>query len=160
MNLLNQYSYVLIAVIVCVILYAVLRRFAKSTRPGAMGAVLLAAAIFIGGFALLQTGEGDVSDVPQFEALIANDRPTFIEFFSNYCTGCLLLRPTVDGIVADIGDRFNVVRINIHSTAGRELREDYGFSFTPEFVLLDAAGQEVWRDHVPPSDADLQRAIR
>jgi thiol-disulfide isomerase/thioredoxin len=160
MNLLNQYSYVIIAVIVCAVLYLGLRRFAKSTQAGAVGAVLLAAAIFIGGFALLQTGEGDVTEVAQVDSLVANGQPTFIEFFSNYCTGCLLLRPTVDGIIADIGDDFNVLRINIHSTAGRELRETYEFSFTPEFILLDAAGQEVWRDHVPPSDADLQRAVQ
>lgn len=160
MNLLNQYSYVIIAVIVCAVLYLGLRRFAKATQSGAVGAVLLAAAIFIGGFALLQTGEGDVTEVSQVDALVANGQPTFIEFFSNYCTGCLLLRPTVDGIIADIGDDFNVLRINIHSTAGRELREAYDFSFTPEFVLLDSSGQEVWRDHVPPSNADLQRAIQ
>lgn len=160
MNIFNQYSYVFIAIIVCAVLYWVLRRFAKSNRQGAVGAVLIATAIFIGGFLLLRTGDGDVTDLNQAETILTNDRPTFIEFFSNYCTGCLLLRPSVDQIVADIGDDFNILRVNIHSQVGRELRQNFNFSFTPEFLLLDASGQEVWRDHIPPSAVDLDKALQ
>jgi hypothetical protein len=68
------------------------------------------------------------------------------------------MRPTVDALIADIGADFNVLRVNIHTDAGRELSEQLGFNFTPEFLLLNADGQEVWRDHIPPSTDILSRA--
>lgn len=153
----NQYSYPLIAlgVMATVLFLLLLRRVRSSTLIMTELALLV---IFVGGFFALRTGEGDVVDRDGFEAVLANDRPTFIEFFSNFCTGCLVMRPTVDGIINDIGDDFNVLRVNIHSDIGRELTEQLGFNFTPEFLLLDADGQEVWRDHVPPTTDILSRA--
>ena len=64
-------------------------------------------------------------------------------------------RPIVDGIVEDISQQFNILRVDIHTEIGRELRRRLGFSYTPEFILFDSAGQEVWRNHVPPSPEHL-----
>jgi hypothetical protein len=64
-------------------------------------------------------------------------------------------RPIVDGIVEDIGEEFNILRIDIHTEFGRDLRRRLGFSYTPEFVLYDNTGHEVWRDHMPPSNEQL-----
>ncbi len=64
---------------------------------------------------------------------------------------CVAACPVVDRIVEDIGERFNVLRVDIHTEFGRELRQQIGFTYSPEFVLFDNGGQEVWRDHVPPS---------
>ena len=36
------------------------------------------------------------------------------------------------------------------------LRERYGFSYTPEFILFDPSGQEVWRSHTPPSLTEVE----
>jgi hypothetical protein len=48
--------------------------------------------------------------------------------------------------------------VDIHTDFGRTLRERYGFSFTPEFVLFDSAGSEIWRSHTPPSETELEQA--
>lgn len=158
MNILNQFSYPIIAIVVCVVLFVVLKRYAKANWQGLLGAELLAIAIFFAGWILLQPGAGDAESINDVQTLLESDRPTFIEFFSNYCTGCLLLRPSVDQIIDGIEDEFNILRVNIHSGVGRELRERYDFSFTPEFVLVTANGEVVWRDHVPPGKNDLARA--
>ena len=155
-NIFNQYSYPLIALGVLLLVFMLLYR-----RISARNIVLVEiglVVVFVGGFFALRTGEGDLADISGFEAVMANDKPTFIEFFSNFCTGCLVIRPAVDALIADIGGDFNILRVNIHSDAGRELRERLGFNFTPEFVLLNSEGAEVWRDHVPPSDDILSRA--
>jgi hypothetical protein len=65
-------------------------------------------------------------------------------------------RPIVDGIVEDIEEQVNILRVDIHTDFGRELRRRIGFSYTPEFILFDNAGEEVWRDHVPPSPEQLR----
>lgn len=156
-TLLNQFSYPLIALGVLASAFLVLRQ--RRANRGTLIVVevgLLAA--FVGGFLMLRTGDGDLRDISAYDALIANQRPTVVEFFSNFCTGCLVIRPSVDALIADIEGDYNVLRVNIHTDAGRELRERLGFSFTPEFVVLDARGVEVWRGHTVPTLNDLQRA--
>ena len=78
-----------------------------------------------------------------------------MEFFSNYCAGCLAIRPVVDSLIEDMDDTINVLRIDIHTDTGRDLREQYNFSYTPEFLLLDNQGNEVWRSHSPPTEDQL-----
>jgi len=123
------------------------------------GLAITLAAIAITGFVVLRPGEGDVRELRQAQAMLGNGKPTFVEFYSNYCAGCLSLRPVVDLIVADVDDTHNILRIDIHSEVGRELRERLGFSFTPEFVLYDVDGAEFWRSHFPPAPIDLERAL-
>jgi hypothetical protein len=65
-------------------------------------------------------------------------------------------RPIVNGIVEDIGEQFNILRVDIHTDFGRELRRQLGFSYTPEFILFDSVGREIWRDHAPPSPEQLR----
>ncbi|MBP6298310.1 MAG: hypothetical protein KA401_03105 [Anaerolineae bacterium] len=157
MNVLNQFSYPLIVTGVLFVVFLLLRRIA-SMRVIAISEVLMAL-VFVAGFFALRTGEGDVADIRDHEAIIGNGRPTMIEFFSNFCTACLVLRPTVDDIIANLGDDFNVLRVNIHSEEGQKMREAYNFSFTPEFVVLDGAGIEVWRDHAPPRLSALRALV-
>lgn len=158
MNDLNQFSYPLIGLGLVVLTVLVLRFLLRVRWRWIILANGLIVAAFLVGFFVLRTGEGDrVGEVSDFEAILKNDRPTFVEFFSNYCTSCLLLRPTVDAIVDDIEDDYNVLRIDIHSPEGRLIREAYAFSFTPEFVIFDRTGVEIWRDHAPPTNETLDR---
>lgn len=158
MNILNQFSYPLIALSVVLTVFLLLRYVLRARwwlGVAVSGGVALA---FAAGFLLLRTGSGDPLD--DLDGLLRNNRPTFIEFFSNYCTGCLLLRPTVDAIIIDIADDYNVLRVNIHSAEGRQIRQRYAFSFTPEFIVLDTSGREIWRDHIPPTAETLARGLR
>jgi thiol-disulfide isomerase/thioredoxin len=150
----NQYSYVVISLVVLVAIILVLRYFLTNWRAiSAAAAGLLI--LMIAGFLLLRPGISDVENISAAEAMIRNGRPTFMEFFSNYCAGCLAIRPVVDSIAEDVDDRFNILRIDIHTDTGRELREQYDFSYTPEFLLLDNQGNEIWRSHSPPSEDQI-----
>lgn len=71
---------------------------------------------------------------------------------------CLAARPAVDGIVNNIQGDFNILRVDIHTDIGRMLRENLNFSFTPEFVLFNDQGVEVWRGHTPPTPEQLALA--
>lgn len=155
--LLNQYSYPFIVLGILAAIGLLLGLSGVRIRRILLTQVVLIG-VFVAGYFALRTGEGDLTDITGFDVVLTNDRPTFIEFFSNFCTGCLVMRPTVDALITDIGADFNVLRVNIHTDAGRELSQRLGFSFTPEFVLLDADGLEVWRDHIPPNRDILSRA--
>ncbi|MFQ3565528.1 MAG: thioredoxin domain-containing protein [Aggregatilineales bacterium] len=120
-------------------------------------------ALFVATFLLLRPGASDVDTLAEAEAMLTNGQPTLLEFFSNYCTGCLLVRPAVDQLVAEIDAQyngsFNLLRVDIHTPVGRALRERYGFSFTPEFILFNHDGREVWRSHVPPTGQEIPRLL-
>jgi thiol-disulfide isomerase/thioredoxin len=155
--LFNQYSYLFISLIGLLIVAAVLRW--RRTRRGASAVSLigLIVVLVIGQFAL-RPGFSDVNSVQAAEELLANGKPTFMEFFSNYCLGCVAAKPQVDQLVAQIQADYNILRVDIHTDFGRELRGRHQFSYTPEFILFDRAGREVWRAHVPPSGAALSLA--
>lgn len=148
--LFNQFSYLWIGLALVLALLAVLRwRRVRWWRTLAAAGAL--AVVFGVGWLALRPGENDISEIQTAEKTLANGRPTFLEFFSNYCMGCIAARPVVDALVDDIQDRFNIMRVDIHTELGRAMRQRYGFSYSPEFVLFDAAGQEVWRSNRPPS---------
>lgn len=154
----NQYSYILISAGV-LILTALVLRHTLASRKAVSAALLSLLALSVAGFFLLRPGAGDVDSVTAAEATLRNGKPTFLEFFSNYCIGCLAIRPVVDEYAAELGDDFNVMRVDIHSEVGRNLRERYAFSYTPEFILFDSSGGEIWRGHTPPPREQINSAL-
>jgi thiol-disulfide isomerase/thioredoxin len=158
----NQYSYVLIAAGVALGV-GLLLRLLRIRWIGVGSVALLIVVLFSVGWLLLRPGTSDVESLDAADTLLSNGNPTFVEFFSNYCAGCISVRPAVDNLVAELrnryGDQYNVLRVDIHTTFGRELRERYGFSYTPEFVLFDGSGTEIWRNHVPPTETEIDLAL-
>jgi thiol-disulfide isomerase/thioredoxin len=159
----NQYSYLLISV--GVILGALVLLRLLRVRWRVTGGVALALVVLLSaGWLILRPGASDIESLDAAEAMLSNGNPTLVEFFSNYCLGCISVRPAVDSLIADIqaqyGDQYNVLRVDIHTPFGRALRQQYGFSYTPEFLLLDKSGAEIWRAHVPPSINEIEIAAR
>lgn len=157
----NQYSYVLIALGSLLGVFVITRLLRLRWRVTVAG-LLIAALVFSGIYAALRPGNGDVETIEAAEAVLDNGNPTLVEFFSNFCAGCLSVRPAVDRLVErlreDYPNAYNILRVDIHTPVGRELRARYGFSFTPEFVLFNRQGSEIWRAHVPPDAAQIARA--
>jgi thiol-disulfide isomerase/thioredoxin len=161
MNLANQFSFVLFSLAGLLALGLLLRWRGASWRvlaPTLAAAAVIAAAAFF----VLRPGFSDVDSAQAANQIIRSGRTTLVEFFSNYCIGCMAVRPTVDALVSEIraqyGDEVNILRIDIHTDFGRELRSQFGFSYTPEFILFNATGQEIWRSHIPPSLPDIEHA--
>ena len=155
MPIFNQYSYVLISLVIVGISIVLLWRYAVDRRV--ITAVAFSFTLLsVGGYLLLRPGLSDVDSVNQAQSTLQNGKPTFLEFFSNYCAGCLALRPRVDLITNEIADEYNILRIDIHTDFGRELRQNFQFTYTPEFILFDDMGQEVWRDHTIPPLEQIQ----
>lgn len=164
MNILfNQYSYPTFAAIgTLAILFVLWRLRARKLILGLVGLALVI--VFAFGWLALRPGSSDVDTVAAAEQVIHSGRPTLVEFYSNYCVGCMAVRETVDGLVAAsntrFGDNLSILRIDIHTELGRALRERYGFSYSPEFVLFNHAGAEVWRSHQPPGMGELESVVQ
>jgi len=160
MNILNQFSYPLIILSVVIGIFIIARRFYKIKLPYIVIGEAIFVVVALGIFFVLRPGTSTVSSSDIAFDLINNGKPTFVEFFSNYCSACLALEPTVDQLAAEIESDFDILRVDIHTPFGRELRRHYEFSFTPEFVLFNADGEEVWRAHTPPNNSQLEMALQ
>ena len=159
-NFLNQYSYFFASAAAIVALIALLR-YRRFSWTVALATAALVAVVAFGAYFVLRPGAGNVNSVQAAEAAINNGKPTLVEFYSNYCAGCMAVRPVIDGVIRDIQTRypeqFNILQVDIHTEFGRALRERYGFTFSPEFVMFDTRGQEVWRSNFPPNVSEIDR---
>ena len=55
------------------------------------------------------------------------------------------MKPVVDRLEEQYSSRLNIIRVDIQSTAGESIAQEYGLFVTPGFLLFDAQGQEVFR---------------
>jgi hypothetical protein len=68
-------------------------------------------------------------------------------------------KPIVDGIEEEHQGRLSVFRINVQDEEFRPLLERFNFQFTPTFILLDSAGQVIWRKVGSISAGSVRRAL-
>ena len=91
-------------------------------------------------------GTGDnsgwVGTTPLEEAL-ANGKPTVAEFGASTCTPCKRMKPILEEIIAEHGDKLNLsfTDVRIHTSIATK----YKISLMPTQIFFDSAGQEVTR---------------
>jgi thiol-disulfide isomerase/thioredoxin len=114
-------------------------------RRKAVTLVVVAAAFGIAWLGL-RTGASPFQDAAQAELVIRDARrPVLVEFYSDYCLGCLAAKATLDTLERELEDDLEVIRLDVASVAGRDLGVRLGLRVTPTFILFDAQGRELWR---------------
>lgn len=53
-----------------------------------------------------------------------------------------MAKPVVDGLERNLAGQVWLVRVDVQSEAGAELRRRYGIEMVPTFLVLDGAGTE------------------
>jgi thioredoxin len=87
-------------------------------------------------------GRDWVGTTPLEEALI-NGKPTIAEFGASTCVPCKAMKPILEEIVAEHGERLNLSFVDVRK--GTSLPTRYKISLIPTQVFFDGAGQEVTR---------------
>ncbi len=160
MNIINQFSYIWISVIVGVILAVALWRWRKGNRllRGGLLALYLVAAIAFG--MLRQYPPPEVNSLAEAEAILANDRPTFVMLYSNYCVACLAVLPAVRELTAELATSgIDALLLNIHDPIGSVLADRFEFVFSPTFLVFTPDGREVLRANSVPRLEDIRLAL-
>lgn len=83
-----------------------------------------------------------VGATPLEEAL-SNGKPTVAEFGASTCVPCKAMKPILEEIVAEYGDKLNLsfTDVRIHTNIATK----YRISLMPTQISFDSAGQEVTR---------------
>lgn len=158
LNPLNQFSFLILAGLGLGGLLAVFYFTGFTRRKGlALGAAALALVVV---WLSLRTGASPVQDAAQAELVIRSPRqPVLVEFYSDYCAGCLAAKPILDALERELKDELTVVRLDVASAAGRQLGGELDLRATPTFILFDRYGREIWRTVGELDAAEVRAAL-
>lgn len=80
--------------------------------------------------------------VPDFEAHIQADKPVVVDFYAEWSPGSLLMNSTLEELRETVGERANVIRIDVDKD--KAYARDYEV-FTVPTVILFKKGKQYWR---------------
>jgi thiol-disulfide isomerase/thioredoxin len=127
----------------------------------AVVAIVLSTAIFLG--LKTETAPGLLSamaaaSVP-YEQALTNGKPTFMEFYANWCTSCQAMAPDLEELKQQYSDRVNFVMLNVDNSKWLPEILAYRVDGIPHFVFLDTQGdtiaQAIGEQPRPILDANL-----
>jgi thiol-disulfide isomerase/thioredoxin len=72
-----------------------------------------------------------------YPVAIANNKPTLVEFYADWCTTCQAIAPTLQSIHHQLDDRVNFVMLNIDDPKWYEQIQEYQVNGVPHLVLLN-----------------------
>ncbi len=139
---LNSYSLVIAFPVLLLSMFLLLPIKRWRVRIPLYSTVLVLALI---GFTLLRPGGSTVASTDEAHQVLASGQPVFVEFFSNTCTMCLASEPNVKSLTSEIGDRAQVLKLNVQDGLAIPLMREYNAFSTPTFIVFNDLGQEVWR---------------
>jgi thioredoxin 1 len=85
-----------------------------------------------------------IDSLEAFQKTLDNgNRPTLVQLYSRYCSGCLVVKPIVDQLEAEAGERLQLIRLDIDQEPGKSLLKQYGVLFTPTFFYFDKNGNKI-----------------
>lgn len=161
MSIINQYSFVFIAVggaLALAILMWRLRRPHNALLRAAMLSIYGILVILILAGSRFPASNTLASNYGHVEQTIHNGRPTFVMLYSHFCVGCITSLPSarsLDDQLLEQGQNIDLLFLDVHSEVGRIAREELGYNYTPTYILYNAEAQEVLRQNTMPSIEDI-----
>ena len=88
-------------------------------------------------------GASDWVGATPLEEALSNGKPTVAEFGASTCIPCKRMKPILEEVVAEHGDKLNLsfTDVRIHTNIATK----YRISLMPTQIFFDSAGQEVTR---------------
>ena len=76
------------------------------------------------------------------DVALANDKPTLIEFYANWCTSCQAMAPDVAQLKSEYGGKVNFVMLNVDNTKWLPEMLNYRVDGIPHFEFISVDSQE------------------
>jgi len=77
------------------------------------------------------------------ETAVANGKPTFLEFYADWCTSCQAMVPDIAKLRQTYNDRLNFVMLNVDNDKWLPELLAYRVDGIPHFVYMDTTGSTV-----------------
>lgn len=92
----------------------------------------------------------------QFDEIISDSRPTVVDFYATWCGPCRRQIPIIDDFKTKIGDKVNVIKIDVDQE--KDLAERYRIQSVPT-IMIFKNGEVMWRASGIQSHTDLMVAL-
>ena len=86
----------------------------------------------------------DVAKVDEVQKALRLGKPAVVEFGANACTSCREMKPVLESLEREHGERISVLNVDIIKTRGYISR--YKIQLMPTQVFFDAQGSEIGRN--------------
>ncbi len=111
----------------------------------ALVAIALGVALFLGlktetGFVSL---EAQAAESTPLEVALSNGKPTFMEFYANWCTSCQAMAKDLGELKQQYATKANFVMLNVDNSKWLPEILDYRVDGIPHFVFLGTDGQAI-----------------
>ncbi|QDZ39586.1 redoxin domain-containing protein [Euhalothece natronophila Z-M001] len=111
----------------------------------AFGAIAISFALFFG----LQSDNPSLSLEKQaetstpLEVALGNNKPTFLEFYANWCTSCQAMAEEIGELKEKYRDNINFVMLNVDNDKWLPEMVQYKVDGIPHFAFLDREGSAI-----------------
>ncbi|MBN1259777.1 MAG: thioredoxin family protein [Anaerolineae bacterium] len=121
--------------------------------------VIVVVAALAAAYLFLRTPGDAVASLSDLESQLQSGAPTVVEFYSNSCSICLISKPKVDRLEANLAGEATVLRLNVKDAVGGTLAARWGVRGVPTFFVVDGTGQIVYAQAGAPDVAALEAAV-
>ncbi|GAA6621603.1 thioredoxin family protein [Scytonema sp. NUACC26] len=77
------------------------------------------------------------------EVALTNDKPSFVEFYANWCTVCQKMAPDIAQLEQEYANKVNFVMLNVDNTKWLPEMLKYRVDGIPHFVYLSKNGEPI-----------------
>lgn len=78
----------------------------------------------------------------EFDKIIAESKPTLVDFFATWCGPCKMQAPILEQVKSSVGEQANVIKVDVDKN--RELAAQYNVQSIPTLIVFKN-GEALWR---------------
>jgi thiol-disulfide isomerase/thioredoxin len=122
----------------------------------ALAAVMVAGLVFFAARASGPSLAKMAETAVPLEVALASGKPTLVEFYTDTCTVCQAMAPTVEALEERYGDRVNFVMLNAHNPRWLPELERFKVDGVPVYAFLDNRNRPLGKMEGLQSEVDLE----